>query len=156
MGYFVSITACDFTIKRENYGEAHRLLLALNAHDDLKRGGRLPADRVRPEGSGSIARDPNVWFSWMPWNYDEVCGSAVEILEMVGFSVEENEGGICSVSYDDKSGCEEEFMAALAPVVEKGSYIEWAGEEPGDLYRYEFDGRKVDVLRGEVVWKAAD
>lgn len=155
MGYYVNTTDCDFTIRRENYGEAYRLLCALNARDELKRGRRYPASLVRPEGSKSIARDPNVWFSWMPWNYDEVYGSAVEILNAVGFEVVEGEGGICYVSYDCNSGCEEEFMAALAPVVEKGSYIEWQGEEPDDLYRYEFDGDKMRVLAGEVVWREA-
>lgn len=156
MGYYVNTTDRDFTIKRENYEEAYRLLRALNARDELKRGRCHPASLARPEGSKSVARDPNVWFSWMPWNCDEVYGSAVEILRAVGFSVEEDEGGICFVSYDGKSGCEEEFMAALAPVVERGSYIEWAGEEPGDLYRYEFDGAKMRVFQGEVVWREAD
>lgn len=124
MGYYVNTTDCDFTIKKESYGEAYRLLRELNAHDELKRGGCHPANLDRPEDSKSVARNPNVWFSWMPWNYDEVYGSAVEILEAVGFAVEEDEGGICFVSYDGKNGCEEEFMAALAPVVERGSYIE--------------------------------
>lgn len=154
MSYYVNTTDCDFTVKRENYGEAYRLLCELNARDELKTGGCYPAYRDRPEGSKSVVRNPNVWFSWMPWNYDEVFSSAVEILKAVGFSVEEDEGGICFVSYDNKSGCEEEFMAALAPVVEKGSYIEWEGESYGDLYRYEFDGESMRILTGEVTWKA--
>lgn len=156
MGYYVSTTDCDFAIKRGSYGEAYRLLRALNARDELKRGRCHPASLARPEGSKSPARDPNVWFSWMPWKYDEVYGSAVEILRAVGFAVEEDEGGICFVAYDGKSGCEEELMAALAPVVERGSYIEWAGEEPGDLYRYEFDGARMRIFQGEVVWREAD
>lgn len=153
MGYYVETTDCDFTIKKENYGEAYRLLCELNAHDELKTGGCYPPCETRPEHSKSIARNPNVWFAWMPWNYDEVYDSAIEILKAVGFTVEETDGGISFVSYDTKSGCEEEFLAALAPVVEKGSYIEWEGETYGDLYRYEFDGESMRILRAELVWR---
>lgn len=129
MGYYVNTTSCDFAIRKENYDKAYRLLCALNAHDELK-----------------------IWFSWMPWNYGELFDNAVDILKAVGFEIEEDEKGICSLSYDDKTGCEEEFLAALAPIVEEGSYIEWEGEEHGDFYRYEFDGKTMGVRRGEVVW----
>ena len=153
MGYYVNTTGCDFTIARENYDEAYRLLCELNAHDELKRGLCYPANQVRPESSTSVARNPNVWFSWMPWNYDEIFDSAVDILKEVGFTVDEDASGIDFISYDNKTGCEEAFLRALAPVVEPGSYIEWEGEEYGDLYRYDFDGEKMSIRRGTVVWE---
>ena len=65
----------------------------------------------------------------MPWNYDELCGNLVEVLEMVGFGVEfDDAGNISGLSYDDKMGCEETFLNALKPVIEKGSHLTWVGE----------------------------
>ena len=66
----------------------------------------------------------------MPWNYDELCGNLVEVLEMVGFGVEfDDAGNISGLSYDDKMGCEETFLNALKPVIVEGSYLVWIGEE---------------------------
>ena len=42
MSYYVNTTDCDFTVKRENYGEAYRLLCELNA--------RLLSRLPRPPG----------------------------------------------------------------------------------------------------------
>ena len=155
MGYYVNTTSCDFAVRKENYDKAYRLLCELNAHDELKTGCRIPPYETRPDDSESIARNPNVWFSRMSWNYDELFDNAVDILKEVGFEVYEDKGGIDFIAYDNNTGCEEEFLTALAPVVEEGSYIEWQGEEYGDLYRYEFDGTTMRILQGEVVWREA-
>ena len=137
MGYYVRIeeTASNFKIKKENFERGFEIVCDLNKHDDLKRGGKFGGDPTpKPADSKSCAGNPDVWFSWMPWNYDELCGNLVEVLEMVGFGVEfDDAGNISGLSYDDKSGCEETFLNALQPVIEEGSYLTWVGEEGEEL-----------------------
>lgn len=153
MGYYVTSGNCEFTIKSENLPRAYELLCELNAHDELKTGGHWPENIEKPAESKSVAKNPNVWFAWTPWNYDEICKSAVEILEEVGFTVTKDEqGSIVFLSYDKKRGCEQEFMSALAPVVEDGSFIEWQGEETYDFYRYLFKNGKVYIQQPIVSW----
>lgn len=153
MGYYVTSGNCEFTIKSENLPRAYELLCELNAHDELKTGGHWPENIEKPAESKSVAKNPNVWFAWTPWNYDEICKSAVEILEEVGFTVTKDEqGSIVFLSYDKKRGCEQEFMSALAPVVEDGSFIEWQGEETYDFYRYLFKNGKMYIQQPIVSW----
>lgn len=45
------------------------------------------------------------------------------------------------------------LLAAIAPFVKKGSYINWEGEEPGDMYRFEFDGEKMIVMEAVISWE---
>ena len=141
MGYYVRIeeAASNFKIKKENFERGYEIVCDLNMRDDLKKGGKFggklggkPGNK--PADSKSCAGNPDVWFSWMPWNYDELCGNLVEVLEMVGFGVEfDDAGNISGLSYDDKSGCEETFLNALKPVIEEGSYLTWVGEEGEEL-----------------------
>lgn len=153
MGYYVTSGRCKFTIKSEDLPRAYELLCELNAHDELKRGRQWPQNKEKPADSKSVAKNPNVWFSWMHWNYDVICKSAVEILEEVGFIVTKDEqGSIVFLSYDSKTGCEQEFMSALAPVVEDGSFIEWQGEEDDDFYRYLFKDGKMHVQQPSITW----
>ena len=132
MGYYVRIeeTASKFKIMKENFERGYEIVCDLNRRDDLKRGGKFGGDPTpKPADSKSCAGNPDVWFSWMPWNYDELCGNLVEVLEMVGFGVEfDDAGNISGLSYDAKTGCEETFLNALKPVIEKGSHLTWVGE----------------------------
>ena len=87
MGYYVRIeeTASNFKIKKENFEHGYEIVCDLNRHDYLKHGGKFGGDPTpKPADSKSCAGNPDVWFSWMPWNYDELCGNLVEVLEMVG------------------------------------------------------------------------
>lgn len=152
MSYYVNTIGCDFVVRRENYEKGYRLLCELNAREDLKAGGCYPPSAERPSGSASVAQSPNKWFGWMDWNYDETCSDLLEVLKQAGFDVCENERGIDWIGYDGYSGCEEEFLSALAPVVEAGSYVEWEGECHEDLYRFDFDGLKMSARSGRIVW----
>ena len=142
MGYYVETIESDFRIDRENYDDAYRAVCELNARDDLKTGGKWPANSVRPADSKSMG-DPNKWFAWMSWNYDETCKSLTEILSEVGFEVEEDERGICGLQYPyQKSGQEEIFLGALAPYVRAGSRIVFEGED-ASRWGYLFDGSRM-------------
>lgn len=84
MGYYVRIeeTASNFKIKKENFERGYEIVCDLNRHDYLKHGGNFGGDPTpKPAESKSCASNPDKWFSWMPWNYDELCGNLVEVLE---------------------------------------------------------------------------
>lgn len=116
-------------IKKENLPRAYELLCELNAHDELKTGGCWLQNKEKPAESKSVAKNPNVWFAWTPWNYDEICKSAVEILERLDFRVVyDNHGNLLALFLDDEAGDQGIFLNALAPVVEDGSYIVLMGD----------------------------
>ena len=151
MGHHVHAIDSTAYIRKENLEKAHEALCALNALDGSKAGGNYGMPRVRPASSRSVARDPNVWFSWMPWNYDETCADAAAVLEQLGFYVSYDEdGGLHFGEYDDKSGQEELFVRAIAHLVEPGTHIRWIGEDD-ELWDWLFDGRgmRVEELVGD-------
>ena len=155
MGYFVNTTGIDFTIPKENMDKAYRAMCELNKDDSEKMGGAFGNLENTEDitGSSSVSTNPNKWYMWMPWNYDEVCKNAAEIFSALGFEVAEDEDGNLSLLwYEDKSGQEDLFLKAVSQYVSPGSYIEWSGED-GYLYRHEFDGEKMEVKVGTVVWK---
>ena len=131
MGYYVKIVDSDVTIKKEDFDRGYEIVCNLNSRDDLKSGGAYGGNPTpKPAESKSRASNPDKWFSWLPWNYDEVCDSLPAVLEMLGFWFDFNDDGdITSLCYKDKTGDEGVFLDALRPVIEEGSYIVWEGED---------------------------
>lgn len=132
MGYEVHTIDGQLMIKKENQQRGYELVCELNVHDELKRGGAWGGKPfVRPVNSKSLAQDPGKWFAWMPWNYDEVYGNLEEILDALGFYCDHtDEGDLIVEGYGwNKSGQEELFLQALAPLVENGGFLVWAGED---------------------------
>lgn len=155
MGYFVHAIDSTAFIRRENLEKAYEALCALNADDSIKGGGNFGTPRVRPACSRSVSRNPNRWFSWMPWNYDEICADASEILEHLGFYTSfDKEGSLHFSEYDDKTGQEELFVRAIAHLIEPGTYIRWIGEEE-ELWEWQFDGQsmRVEELVGDAPYQ---
>lgn len=144
MGCSVTITDSRVVIRKDNFDTAYKALCEINAHDELKSGGILPANIDKPESSKSVG-NPNFWFSWMPWNYDEKFDNLQDILWMLGFDVVYNDDGdIVALNYDEKMGDEGEFLGALAPYVDPDSYINWTSEY-GDEWSCVFDGTDMIV-----------
>lgn len=153
MGYYVSITECDFCIPKRHHEAAYNAVCKLNDRDDLKQGGSWGGDhdarKPRPAG---LNYHPGKWFSWMDADYPSKCTTLEEVLQMVGFEVALNEkGDIVDLRYDNKTGQEDLFLAALAPFVQADSYITWRGEE-GELFRHEFNGRAMLTRESSIVW----
>lgn len=142
MGYNVSTRGSDFTIPADKLDAATQALKDLNKRDELKSGGSYgPGDKRE------------YWFSWMPANYDETMHTAAEILESLGFTLStDNDGSISIDYYDSKSGDEDKFIAALAPFVAEGSYINWEGED-GQHWRDEVRGGEIMQFNGSIVYK---
>lgn len=147
MGYNVMITGADFTIPEENLPAAFEAMKALNKRDDLKTGGAY-----------SGGKQTEIWFAWMSPNYDETCKDAAAIFEELGFEVVEDTVDGRQVlrieGYDSKTGAEDHFLAAVAPFVTPGSYLEWEGED-GSRWRQEFGGPDEGVRHrtGYTAWE---
>lgn len=120
--------------------DAYEALVELNRRDDLK-SGYSPFEEDAPS-SKSVSMSPSKNFAWMAWNYDELFSTAAEILERVGFEVEETDDGIDITYYNDKKGDEREFIEAIAPFTEEGSMMEWL-DEYGNEWRWVFEGTQM-------------
>lgn len=141
MGYYVSTLHCDVMIPEHLLDDAYKVMCELNAHHDNKLGGGIGSHRT--EQSNSVSDNPNKWYSWMSWNYDETCNSAQEILEMLGFYTQINGGDLFLLGYDNKSGQENLFLAALAPYLVSANgndvaTISWR-DEYGEEWRWAFE-----------------
>lgn len=152
MGYYVNTGFVRFHVKHENFDEAYRALCALNADDTHKSGGRVGGPpTLKEKNSKSVARHPDKWFAWMPWNYDEICRNLDDILETLGFETEiDDAGDICGLAYNNKTGNEDLFLKTLAPWVEDGSIIVWNGED-GDIWADVFEDGELEVIYADEV-----
>jgi hypothetical protein len=151
MGYNVSTGGIDFHIPDDKLADVTTALKDLNKRDDLKTGGSYG-----PREDGTYGQR-EVWFAWMPADYDQTAVDAQEIFELLGFSTEQVEvdekgPGLRLLSYDSKTGAEDHFLAAAAPFVTPGSFIEWEGED-GARWRDEFDGTTVNNLTGRTIYE---
>ena len=144
MGYYVSLRTAHFEVP-----ETETVLSALkelDKHDDLKHGGSFG-----PNGKTES------WFSWMPKDWATTCTTVREVFELLGFGttlVEKPYGVAVSLDvYESKTGQEDLFCSTVAPFMEKGSYIEWIGEDFAEEVWVVQDGEmKVLVREGNEKW----
>lgn len=145
MGYNVTMRGANFTIPADKLDAACQAMKDLNKRDELKTGGSFT---FNPDGTPK--RKP--CFAWMPEDYDETMHTAAEILMALGFEVSAEEGeDLHLLGYSDKTGSESVFLAALAPFVPAGSFVNWEGED-GELWQDYFDGASVTTKEGSVVY----
>ena len=142
MGYYVNIKSVDWLLPVVHEDAALQALKELNSssNDHLKRGG-----------SFSGGKRTEVWFSWMPKDYDKTVTTVYEVLDMLGFETEVLPEGTRIRAYDSKTGQEDLFLDAIAEFVEPGSFIEWRGED-GAFWRNDFDGKTMRTLEGSVTY----
>ena len=141
MGYNVSIEESTFQIPVENLDAAYKAMCELNytVPNSQKRGGSHPGKDKAPE----YGPHKCCWFSWIDWNYHDICTSADEILEQLGFCTYISENGNLHIDgYDSKTGQEDLFLKAIS-TLSKG-YIIWKGEE-GEVWGETYGGEKVIV-----------
>lgn len=159
MGYYVRIDEHDFTIKKKNFKKAYQACILLNDRDDLKSGGggafTLPNGEKMKYGDPrpkDMNYHPMKWFSWMEPNYPEICKTLEDVLSALGFEIfKDKDGNINGLHYDSKIGDEEYFLNAIASFVEKGSFINWIGEDNTFWQNY-FDGKKMTTKTGRIVY----
>jgi hypothetical protein len=147
MGYYVTLQGADFTIP--DTPAVLAALIALDKRDDLKGGGMLGGD-------GGEER----WFAWMnlPWTHHE---SVNQIFEQLGFDTHHYKDGdeefpkVELLNYDCKAGDEKIFLAAVAPFVRPGSFVEWRGEDGAMWRHYVGIDHKLYVQNAEIKWTNA-
>ena len=136
MGYCIDQLGARFRIERKNFGKA---LLAIKAL----------------AGSETITDSGGRHFSWV--NNEEYLG-AKTLAEAIDAwrweaEVDGDEGDIIDIRFrGEKYGDDDAFFKAIAPFVEKGSFIEMQGEE-GARWRWFFDGYTVHEQEGRVVYE---
>ena len=144
MGYYVDGQG-DIVIPTDKLDEAYAAVVALNTRNELKRGGHWPPTNAKPADSTSNG-DPNTWFSWMDWNYDETCDSLEEVMRLLGFDTDMQEDGLHILEYHDKTGNEDHFLDAISPFVVDGSEFYWRGEDES-IWRNRYQGGKYATFR---------
>ena len=130
MGYYVNIDSSTFMILKKDYEDAYVAMCALNQFDNIKRGGSYHKDPDTDEVT------ENKWFSWMTPNYPDICLTAEDIFQELGFEINTSETGLEICGYDNKTGQEDLFLEACCPWA--SGFIIWNGEE-GDRWMDNYD-----------------
>jgi hypothetical protein len=156
MGYYVTLEHSNAVIPPEKLDQAYEALCALNNDNRLKNGGNGRSLKAEWREANPFGANENVWFSWMDWNYPETCSTAAEILSQVGFEFIEDGDGITSFLYYNKTGCEDVFLAALAPLLvscdhEAPQFI-WRGED-GSVWRQIVVGGEMVNQAGRIAFE---
>ena len=141
MGYFMEQTDSNFTIKKENFRDALNSLKAVFTPDkmtciDFIRGKEFPH------------------FSWVRTDIVLNAETLEEALEEIRYTPTCNDNGdIVDVEFNgEKYGDENIFFTALAPFVEKDSYISFEGEDEC-RWTWCFNGKEVNkVINKWVKW----
>lgn len=153
MGVYTEITNSSCKISKDNLDEAYKLLCELNNENKLKSGGRYSSD-IDHENIQDHPVDYR-WFAWMDWNYHETCKDAIQILEMLGFHLNETNDAYWLEEYNSKTGDEEIFLDQISHLL-CGS-IEWE-DEYNTRYKWVFspgEKNKAEYI-GVVDWLTPD
>lgn len=76
-------------------------------------------------------------------------GDLPGVFEEFGFDVQQDDGNIVGLSYDNKAGNEFELFRAIAPFMDDGMYVGFRGED-GEFYRYYFKNQEARQSEGTV------
>ena len=137
MGYYVELEDSNITLKNADKNTILQVWKDLNhpSNNHLKTGG-----------SYSGGKQTGWHYAWLAEDYDECVENVEEMLEMLGFSFEEQgNGDILITGYDSKTGNENVFFKAAAPYIQEGQYGEWRGEDKRRWAWY-FDGTQMHEI----------
>lgn len=82
------------------------------------------------------------------FSYLKDCDDLVDALQTLDFTVELNPHGIAELGYYSNTGEEDLALETIAPFVEDGSYICWAGEDRNDLWKNVFHAGEIETRAG--------
>ena len=147
MGYYISQRDCSFKIKSENKTKA---LEVLNQFE-------IDVDNNLPKHHNTLEEKLEEWFG-------EVITAEKEAEKIEGElsdtdfdwkrkNPDDDEIDIVAILWggDKYYGLLDDFLQALAPFVEKGSWIEMQGEE-GEIWRWYFDGETLQTIEARIVF----
>jgi len=156
MGYYIQTPQTSFAIRTMYLPRFFELVSTLMSDENIEENGR--GGSFGPNGK------TRGWYSWV--DTDDVRSAAasndiIRVFEAWGYELEliiETDG----INYynlhirngDAKIGDEETFFAAIAPVVEDGSFIDVRGEDGGE-WRWMWENGKFysqDIIRKDVIY----
>lgn len=147
MGYLCRTLPPDdgIKLKKENLEKAFQLAKELNGKQTepttslwcIKHGTQTP-QLEKPKESKSVG-NPNVFFSRVPWNYDEICKDIFDVFKVFGFETKTNSNGdITTIEYPyNEDGDESALLVTIAPYIEHHR-LYFVGED-GALWFYDFN-----------------
>ncbi len=148
MGYCMEQRGASFTIEAENMAGAIAAVKALDGAE---------ADK----GASGFSHQAGVTiphYAWVNRGFGRH-NSLEKLMEEWRWELEVerdddgNETSVVGIMFDgEKLGDDLSLLAALAPFVEPGSYIEMSGED-SYIWRYYFDGQTVDEQEGTVTFE---
>lgn len=151
MGYYCQIHDSDCKIPVAQRTVAYQRFCTLNERTDLMSGG------VWGKNASGEPEKKEHWFSWMPPDFPTELRTAHDVLECLGFEVDENaEGDLVIMYYDSKIGQAEYFFQVIDDLVvpsKEGDpdngfpFVSWAGED-GSTWRWLFTDKGMVVQDG--------
>jgi hypothetical protein len=157
MGYYVFIEESNVCIPADRCEQALYDLNVLNQVNRAKSGfRRWDRQEGRPiEGEApEYGEHESVHFSWMPYSFSEFA-HVNDVLTAVGFETLMVDSHVEIQGYDNKHGCEDMILAAIAKHVvsydDNPPSITWRGEEADDVYRDTFVNGGMYRAQAEIV-----
>lgn len=156
MGYYIRTPNTSFAIRTENLPRFFDLVSNLMSDENIEENGQGGS------WSGGVKRQ--AWYSWV--DTDKVRRAVLDrdiraVFEAWGYDLElTNEyDGVTNFFLDirggdAKIGDEETFFAAIAPVVEDGSFLDVKGEDDEE-WRWMWENGKFysqEVIRKEIIF----
>jgi len=148
MGYYHEIIEDNFTIPVAGFAPICKHMIDC--------GFTKPTEQVASGRTFSGKQTQEVFYSWT--STDKLVACALEndligIFKEFGFDVQmDGEGGICGLSYGNKSGDEDQLFRVIAPFMEDYQFVSFRGED-GALYRYFFVNQELRVCEGKIFFK---
>lgn len=135
MGYSIRTLDTNFTISFDKMDDAYEALCKLNAENGY---GSEYNDQLPTSTNLGLLNSSSY--------------KVEDILQELGFSTNILPyGDLTVLAYNGKSADEEDFLKALAPFVEEGSYIEWIDEDNYLWRDYFVDGDMI-IESGSIMW----
>ncbi len=155
MGYYVELIEQNAKLLKSDLDKAYEIMCELNNHNELKTGGSIGPQIDR--SLDAFGPHPNIWFSWMEWNYPETCENAMEIFDALGFDYDfDSEGSLILYGYDDKTGAEDVFLNSLHALWKpidnsEPCFHAWRGED-GGMWAFHYDEKGAHVKNAKITW----
>jgi hypothetical protein len=139
MGYYMNQQSAEFKIKKTKVAKALAAIQALAKTPERMGGGSSTGEK---------------WYSWVDMKELADAKTLPDALVAWRWSGFINDAGdLVEIDFDgEKLGDDAILLEAIAPFVEKGSYIEMEGEE-GCHWKWCFDGKTMTEKQGRVVYE---
>ena len=143
MGYNVYMRSSMFDVPETE--SVLQVLLDLNKQEHLKHKGDYYMNGTTTS-----------WLPFMEPDWDKNCTTVQDVFEAARFEtkiVEKPWGKAVSlIDWEGKAGAEHLFCRVVAPFMDKGSYIEWIGEDFAEEVWVVQDGELKCLVREEQRW----